>query len=163
MWWILALLIVCIAIVKLTLDSNASRVKRPSRTDDPADDATNTSTEDGVTTVKIRLDFDPAKAKAEWETFEKNRIHWSRVITGPLPIRRLTRSQYDCLRDAIARFRIVEGDPFASRGDLPDDVRLHSARTVRSLERHGFLEANGRGALLCTDMGARAFEVLPAE
>lgn len=107
------------------------------------------------------VSLNATEAKAEYQAYKATIIKWSGKDTGPLGIKYLTVNQDHCLRQALERKRIIPGDSLGSKGDAPPDVSFHTQRTVDSLVKHGFLEADGNGSYRCTDHGARACEQLP--
>jgi hypothetical protein len=109
----------------------------------------------------IDVSFNAPDAEEAYQAYKATLIKWSGKDTGPFAIKALTVTQDHCLRQAQERKRIIPGDSFGSNGEVPPDVSFHSQRTVDSLVKHGFLEADGKGTYRCTDHGARACEQLP--
>lgn len=86
-------------------------------------------------------------------------FQWSGHVTGSLPIKILTYKQYECLEDARYGFRIVGLPPSERKLPQPHKTRAHGLKTVASLAKHGFLDADGEGGYVITDHGLNALEV----
>jgi hypothetical protein len=93
------------------------------------------------------------------------KVKWSGRVDGDLPIKRLTGLQANCLSDAVFGDLIIRDSDISDRRLYERDEAqvLHKDRTVDSLVKHGFLVADGKGAYICTDLGARAHETLPVQ
>lgn len=89
-------------------------------------------------------------------------IKWSGQIDGELPIKSLTGNQGRCLSDATTGVLVIRDSDISDRRiyDRDESGVMHADRTVDSLVKHGFLAPDGRGAYVCTDRGARAYETL---
>ena len=85
---------------------------------------------------------------------------WSGDDSVPLPIKALTRSQWDCLSDGIDGSRIVAVLPMDMYTPRPDGSSGHGSKTIKSLVKHGFLAENPDGGYVITDQGLRACETL---
>ncbi|MDP2818756.1 MAG: hypothetical protein Q8O29_10895 [Polaromonas sp.] len=86
-------------------------------------------------------------------------FEWSGTTTGALPLKILTYKQYECLEDARYGFRIVGVPPSDRKQPQPHKTRAHGVKTVASLHKHGFLDADGSGGYVITDHGLNALEV----
>lgn len=86
-------------------------------------------------------------------------FEWSGTTTGALPLKILTYKQYECLEDARYGFRIVAVPPSHRKLPQPHKTRAHGLKTVASLHKHGFLDADDSGGYLITDHGLNALEV----
>lgn len=86
-------------------------------------------------------------------------FEWSGTTTGALPLKILTYKQYECLEDARYGFRIVAVPPSDRKLPQPHKTRAHGLKTVASLHKHGFLDADDSGGYLITDHGLNALEV----
>jgi hypothetical protein len=87
-------------------------------------------------------------------------LKWSGEVSGPLPIKMLTRPQWECLSDGSEGRQIVAVTPF-ERFDARDDGRCgHPMKTITALEKHGMLFAGKAGVYQITDIGLRAYETL---
>lgn len=85
-------------------------------------------------------------------------MRWSGTVTGPLPIKVLTRPQIDCLDSASYGARIVGVPPSEMYFQQPENTSSHATKTVQSLVKHGFLADDGKGGYIITDLGLRAHE-----
>lgn len=117
---------------------------------------------DGEQTQTITVNLDVQKILDNLKNGNPQRARWSGKIDGPLPIKTLTFRQDYCLSHAAYGKRIIPYRSNESFGATREDVEFHPARTVDVLVKHGFLVADGKGAFVCTDLGLRAFETLPA-
>ncbi|MES2283706.1 MAG: hypothetical protein V4542_20020 [Pseudomonadota bacterium] len=86
-------------------------------------------------------------------------FEWSGNSTGSLPVKTLTYKQYECLEDARYGFRIVAVSPTERDLPQPHKTRAHGLKTVASLSRHGFLQADAQGGFTITDLGLNALAV----
>ena len=86
-------------------------------------------------------------------------FEWSGTSSGSLPVKTLTYKQYECLEDARYGFRIVGLPPTERNQPQPHKTRAHGLKTVASLSKHGFLQADAEGGYTITDLGLNALEV----
>ena len=86
-------------------------------------------------------------------------FEWSGTTSGTISLKTLTYKQYECLEDARYGFRILGLSPSERRLPQAHKTRAHSAKTVASLSKHGFLNEDGTGGHLITDHGLNALEV----
>lgn len=86
-------------------------------------------------------------------------FEWSGTSSGSLPVKTLTYKQYECLEDARYGFRIVGLPPTERNSPQPHKTRAHGLKTVASLSKHGFLQADAEGGYTITDPGLNALEV----
>ncbi len=86
-------------------------------------------------------------------------FQWSGHVSGSLPIKILTYKQYECLEDGRYGFRIVGLPPSERKLPQPHKTRAHGLKTVASLTKHGFLDEDGEGGYIITDLGLNALEV----
>ena len=86
-------------------------------------------------------------------------FEWSGNSTGALPVKTLTYKQYECLEDARYGFRVVGLPPTERDLPQPHKTRAHGLKTVASLSKHGFLQAQAEGGFTITDLGLNALEV----
>lgn len=111
-----------------------------------------------------KVDTAPAPQPAHDETayqvsYAPPEFEWSGTTTGALPLKTLTYKQYECLEDARYGFRIVAVAPSERKQPQPHKTRAHGLKTVASLQKHGFLDDDGTGGYLITDLGLNALEV----
>ncbi|MES2414160.1 MAG: hypothetical protein V4614_10185 [Pseudomonadota bacterium] len=86
-------------------------------------------------------------------------FEWSGNSTGSLPVKTLTYKQYECLEDGRYGFRIVGVSPTERDLPQPHKTRAHGLKTVASLSRHGFLQADPAGGYVITDLGLNALAI----
>jgi hypothetical protein len=86
-------------------------------------------------------------------------FEWSGNSTGSLPVKTLTYNQYECMEDARYGFRIVGLPPSERNLPQPHKTRAHGLKTVASLSKHGFLQADAEGGYTITDLGLNALAV----
>ncbi|MES2402150.1 MAG: hypothetical protein V4573_19315 [Pseudomonadota bacterium] len=86
-------------------------------------------------------------------------FEWSGNSSGILPVKTLTYNQYECMEDARYGFRIVGLPPSERNLPQPHKTRAHGLKTVASLSKHGFLQADPAGGYVITDLGLNALAV----
>ena len=86
-------------------------------------------------------------------------FEWSGNSSGTLPVKSLTYKQYECLEDARYGFRVVGLPPTERDLPQPHKTRAHGLKTVASLSKHGFLQADAEGGCTITDLGLNALAV----
>lgn len=107
----------------------------------------------------------PGRPVAGGAAKQSTGVKWSGRVDGALPIKRLTGLQANCMSDAVSGVLIIRDSDISDRRmyERDETSSLHPDRTVDSLVKHGFLVADGKGAYICTDLGARAYETLPVQ
>ncbi len=107
----------------------------------------------------------PSRPDAGGAVKQSRSVKWSGRMDGALPIKRLTGLQANCLSDAVTGLLIIRDSDISDRRlhERDETSVLHKDRTVDSLVKHGFLVADNKGAYICTDLGARAYETLSAQ
>ncbi len=114
--------------------------------------------------TRRKADTTPSPQAAQDDTsyqvsYAPPEFEWSGTTTGALPLKTLTYKQYECLEDARYGFRIVALAPSERKQPQPHKTRAHGLKTVASLQKHGFLDADGSGGYVITDHGLNALEV----
>lgn len=102
----------------------------------------------------------PVPADPEYQvSYAPPEFEWSGNSNGALPVKILTYKQYECLEDARYGFRVVGVPPTERDLPQPHKTRAHGLKTVASLSKHGFLQADAEGGFTITDLGLNALAV----
>ncbi len=110
-------------------------------------------------TAPVKVSDHTSETSGYQVSYAPPQFEWSGNSSGILPVKTLTYNQYECMEDARYGFRIVGLPPSERNLPQPHKTRAHGLKTVASLSKHGFLQADPAGGYVITDLGLNALAV----